>query len=335
MFISAFMGVKFVFSNFFGVLVFNPDFSLVETVKINDLSVDFSSWLDEEKQVVAKYGSDELFYLGFKRDKLDGIKLSLDQGKISGLINFLRSRRDEFHGVNLLRTKVGVRGSVNDDLLIIQTINSIDETNKVINLLSKRLREWYELYNPEFSKSLDSHEVFVNLILVKGKDELLAEVGLKNEESMGADLKDVDLAAITSLAEEVKLLFKLKERQEKYLESVMVLYCPNLTAIAGHLIAAKLLEHAGSLEKLAGYPSSTVQLLGAEKALFRHIKTGAKCPKYGVIFSHYLVAKARLDIRGKIARSLADKLSIAAKVDLFKGEFVGDMLRNQLEEKFK
>jgi nucleolar protein 56 len=329
------MGVKLVFSNCLGVLVFNPDFSLVETVKVKDLSVDFTQWLSEEKQVVSKYSGDDLFYLGFKKEKLDGIKLSQDPDRISRLINFLRSRRDELHSINLQRTKVGVRGSVNDDLLIIQAINNIDEINKAVNLLSKRLREWYELYNPEFSKSLDSHEAFVNLILEKDKDTLLSEVGLKNEQSMGADLKDSDLAAVKNLAEEIKLLFGLKEKQEKYLESVMLVYCPNLTAIAGHLIAAKLLEHAGSLEKLAGYPSSTVQLLGAEKALFRHMKTGSKCPKYGVIFSHYLVAKARMDIRGKVARALADKLSIAAKVDHFRGEFVGDRLRSELEERFR
>lgn len=329
------MGVKFVFSNCLGVLVFSPDFSLVEAVKIKDLGADFTSWLDEERQVVKKFGSDELFYLGFKREKLAGIKLSEDPAKISGLIDYLRSRRDELYSVNLQRTKLGVRGSVNEDLLVIQAINSIEEINKVINLLSKRLREWYELYNPEFSKSLDSHEAFVGLILEKGKDELLAEVGLRNEQSMGADLGDSDLAAIRSLAEQIKLLFKLKERQEKYLESVMKVYCPNLTAIAGHLIAAKLLEHAGSLGKLAGYPSSTVQLLGAEKALFRHMKTGSKCPKYGVIFSHYFIANARADVRGKVSRALANKLSIAAKVDLFKGEFVGKMLRKGLEERFR
>jgi len=329
------MGVKFIFSNCLGVLVLNPDFSLVEAVKIKDLDADFSEWFDEEKQLVSKYSGDDLVYLGFKKEKLQGIRLSQDSDKISKLIGFLRSRRNELYSINLQRTKVGVRGSVNEDLLIIQTIDSIEEMNKVINLLSKRLREWYELYNPEFSKSVDHHDIFVNLILEKEKDELLAEVGLRNEQSMGADLSDVDLAAIKNLAEQIKLLFKLKEKEENYLESVMKVYCPNLTAIAGHLIAAKLLAHAGSLDKLAGYPSSTVQLLGAEKALFRHIKTGAKCPKYGVIFSHVLIANARHDVKGKVARALADKLSIAAKVDLFKGEFVGDGLRKGLEERFR
>ncbi len=327
------MGVKYIYSNCLGVLILNPDFSIVETVKISNLDQDFTEWLDEEKEAVKKYSKDELFYLGNKKEKLQGIKLTQDPKKISALVNFLKTKREELYNINLLQTKIKVRESVNEDFLIIQTINNLEEINKAINMLSKRLREWYELYNPEFSRSLEAHEKFVELILKKDKEALLKEIDLKKELSMGADFKESDLKPIKNLASQIKSLFELKTKQEKYLESMMETYCPNITAIAGPSIAAKLLEHAGSLLKLAEFPSSTVQLLGAEKALFRHMKTGAKCPKYGVIINHPLVSKAKE--KGKASRALADKLSIAAKVDLFKGEFIGDQLLKGLEERFK
>ena len=96
---------------------------------------------------------------------------------------------------------------------------------------------------------------------------------------------------------------------------------------------AKLMALAGSLKHLSQIPASTVQLLGAEKALFRHMTTGAKCPKYGILFQHPYVSQAKKQVQGKIARLLADKISIAVKVDYFKGAFIGDTLKEQLKEK--
>ena len=112
-------------------------------------------------------------------------------------------------------------------------------------------------------------------------------------------------------------------------------FCPNIKAVCDVMIAAKLMEHAGSLKRLSEMPASTIQILGAEKALFRHMKTGAKPPRHGVIVSHSLIANSPEKMHGRIARTLADKISIAAKVDYFKGQFIGDKLRKELEGKFK
>ncbi len=112
-------------------------------------------------------------------------------------------------------------------------------------------------------------------------------------------------------------------------------YCPNITVVAGVMVGAKLIALAGDLKRLILFPSSTVQLLGAEKALFRHMKTGARVPKHGIIHEHALVAKASKENKGKAARALADKISMAAKIDYFKGEFIGDKLKKKLEERFK
>ncbi len=221
-------------------------------------------------------------------------------------------------------TKEKLREKVNEDDFIVQTISSISEIDKVINILVKRIREWYALYNPEFERKIEDHSKFVELILV-GEDE-------KEKDSMGAE---IELEPIKNMAKEVDSLFKLREKQEEYLAKVMKAYCPNLTVVAGVLVGAKLISLAGDLKRLILFPSSTVQLLGAEKALFRHMKTGARVPKHGIIHEHAVVAKASKENKGKAARALADKISMAAKIDYFKGEFIGDKLKKELEGRFK
>ncbi len=234
---------------------------------------------------------------------------------------------------NLKLTKKAIKESTGKDNLIIQTIKSIEDLKVGANKLAKRLREWYELYNPEFSRSISDHRKFSQLIISKSRSELLKEIGLKEAESMGADIDKKDIDAILLLAVQIITFYDTKEKLEEYLDNAMEQFCPNTNALAGSLIAAKLLEQAGSFEKLMGMPSSTIQLLGAEKALFRHLKTGARCPKYGIILQHPVVAKSK--DKAKAARMLADKISIAVKVDYFKGEFIGDKLRKGIEDKLK
>ncbi len=140
---------------------------------------------------------------------------------------------------------------------------------------------------------------------------------------------------IVKLSEEVLKLYKLRKKHEEYLQKVMQKYCPNLLELAGITTGAKLIELAKSLKRLAMLPASTIQLLGAEKALFRHIKTGSRSPKYGVIFQHPLIQKGKRNERGKIARSLADKLSLCCRLDYFKGEFKAKEYKEKLEKKFQ
>lgn len=239
----------------------------------------------------------------------------------------------QFYKANIKVTKKAIKESTGQDNLIIQGINSIEDLKVIANKLAKRLREWYELYNPEFSRSIADHARFAELITQKSRKELLQKTGISESESMGADLEKEDIDGILLLAEEIKAIYKTKAKLEKYINSAMEKSCPNITALAGSIIGAKLLEHAGSFKKFMQMPASTVQLLGAEKALFRHLKTGARCPKYGIILQHLLVAKAK--DKAKAARMLADKISIAAKIDYFKGEFIGDKLRKGLEAKIK
>lgn len=227
---------------------------------------------------------------------------------------------------NLRLTKKDIKGSVKDDLLIIQSIRSLQDIDKAVNMLSKRIREWYEYYNPEVSRSIPDHDTFIEAIL-RGQ--------AKQEESMGADLATEDIESILSLAKKARSLYEEKQFQEDYIKKKMEKICPNMLAITGALIGAKLLDHSGSLKHLSELPASTIQLLGAEAALFRHITTGAKCPKYGVLINHPLVQEQKPKMKGKAARALADKISIATKIDHFKGEFIGDKLYEQVTKRFK
>jgi nucleolar protein 56 len=327
------MGELYIYSNCLGVFVLDQNFKLVERIDLSGAK-DFASWLDEEKSLVGKYKGNELFYLSYKKEKIDGIKLSQDPKKIRLLIHFLKEYRQELRSRCISSTIKKVRESVNKDNFIIQAINNIEEMQKAVNLLVKRLREWYELHLPEMSRSLESHEKFVDLILKRDKEKLLKELNLEKEDSMGADMDSKDLKPIMNLAENAKNLYQMRDTHEQYLEALMKEYCPNVYAIAGTLISAKLIAHAGGLLNLAKLPASTVQLLGAEKALFRHLKTGARPPKYGVLFQHPLVNKVRKEDKGRAARVLADKISIASRIDAFKGKFIGDKLKQEIEDMF-
>jgi len=223
----------------------------------------------------------------------------------------------ELRKKNLELAKKAVKESVNPDLFIINAINNIEELQKIINTLAKRLREWYALYLPEIDRKLTEHSTFLRLILEKDKKALMKE--FKVHETMGAELEKKDLEPVLSLAKRIEDLNKEAALLEKYLEETMKAYCPNLTVLAGAHIGAKLLKGAGSLKKLAMMRSSTIQLLGAEKALFRHIRTGARPPKYGYLLQHQLVQKAKKEEKGKAARALADKLFLAVRIDYFKG----------------
>jgi len=298
------MGAKYIFTNILGSFVFDDRFNFIEK--------------GAEKELLKKY---------------DEIK----EPDVARVLPFFKKHKffPEFYKKNIEITRKSIKESVKNDLLIIQAIKNIEDIDKVSSILVKDLREWYEIYNPEFSKSIGNNEKFSEIIVKKGKRELLKEIKIKEKDSMGADLSAEDLDAIKSLAKELNGLYCFKKKQQEYLKKLMKKECPNITEIADVLIGAKLIEYAGSLKRLSEFPASTTQLLGAEKALFRHMKTGAKCPRHGIIVNHSLISGAPQKEHGKRARALADKISIAAKVDYFKGKFVGDKLKKEIERRFK
>ena len=152
---------------------------------------------------------------------------------------------------------------------------------------------------------------------------------------MGAEFSEKDRAHLRAIAASLKQYYDFREEEAKYLEKKMSTYCPNIIVITGARIGGKLISKAGSLKRMALLPSSTIQMLGAEKALFRHLTNPkSKPPKYGILHEHALIKQARRKDHGKVARALADKIAVAARVDFFEGNFVGDKLVKMLEKRF-
>lgn len=235
---------------------------------------------------------------------------------------------------NLIKeTKANLAASVTPDIIIVQALATVDDLSLSLNNVSTRLREWAAYTVPELNHAVSNHESFARFLVTMSYEEIQEDF-VKNGVSMGAKLSEEDYAAIVMFAKKVHEMYELRSSITDYLESVMKTYMSNTLALAGTTIAARLLSSAGSLRRLATIPASTIQLYGAEKALFRHLKSGAKSPKYGHIFSHPLLQHADRKMGGKVARALADKLAMCAKLDFFKGDFFGDKYLEILEEKF-
>ena len=255
------------------------------------------------------------------------------------------------HEVSMEMTRSLVRRSLEKrDLVVAQAINMIDDIDRILNLMASRIREWYNIHFPELNRLVEDHERFVRLVRELGhRDnftvEKLRKLGLPREKakeiaeaaskSVGAELSEEDLSKIKEACSRALEMYALRRTLERYIDAVMEEIAPNLKAVAGPLLGARLISLAGGLEKLAKLPSSTVQVLGAEKALFRALRTGAKPPKHGVIFQHYYIKGSKKWQRGKIARALAGKISIAARIDAFSGRYIGDQLKADLDARVK
>ncbi|MEB3845147.1 MAG: C/D box methylation guide ribonucleoprotein complex aNOP56 subunit [Desulfurococcales archaeon] len=236
------------------------------------------------------------------------------------------------------------------DMLAAQAIRAIDDIDKTVNLYAARLREWYSLHFPELNDLVKEHEDYVKIVAELGHrnnitKEKLVELGFSEAKaekiaeaarnSIGADLSEFDIEAIQTLARITAQLYKLRRDLTEYIDRVMNEVAPNITALVGPLLGARLISLAGGLDKLARMPASTIQVLGAEKALFRALRTGGRPPKHGIIFQYPDIHKSPKWQRGKIARALAAKLAIAAKVDAFSGRFIGDKLQADLKRRIE
>jgi nucleolar protein 56 len=251
--------------------------------------------------------------------------------------------------VTLELARLGIaRAAAKRDLSAVQAVRAMDDLDKTLNLLAGRVREWYGLHFPEMDRIVERHDTYARLVAKLGNrrnftQEALVSEGLPKEnaeelakaasKSMGANIDDSDLAVLQSFCGLMLELYKFREKSENYVEDCLKQVAPNMTAIVGASLSARLISIAGSLENLAKMPASTLQVLGAEKALFRSLKTGARPPKHGVIFQHTAIHQSPRWQRGKIARALSGKLSIAARVDAFKGDFIGEKLRDNVNKK--
>ena len=234
------------------------------------------------------------------------------------------------------------------DLYAVQAVRAIDDIDKTINLFAGRIREWYGLHFPELDRIVEKHDTYARLVADLGvrlnfTEENLEKEGIPKEKtqhiaasarkSMGASFPEEDLEWLRSFCRDTLELFRFREKAEAYVDGVMKEAAPSTTAILGPLLTARLMSIAGGLQNLAKMPASTMQVLGAEKALFRSLKTGARPPKHGVIFQYASIHQSPRWQRGKIARALSGKVAIAARVDAFGGDFMGDKLAKDVEKK--
>jgi RNA processing factor Prp31 len=258
-------------------------------------------------------------------------------------------------GHSYSRTKV--KFNVNRvDNMVIQGISLLDQVDKDINTFSMRIREWYSYHFPELVKVVPDNYMYARVAnfvgarstLTEEKRDTLEEIVQDSAKvaaifdaakvSMGMDISPVDLLNIEHFTTRVISLADYRRQLMEYLSGKMMDIAPNLTTLIGEQVGARLISHAGSLTNLAKYPASTVQILGAEKALFRALKTRGNTPKYGLIFHSSFIGRAGSKNKGRISRYLANKCSIAARIDSFSEQpssVFGEKLKDQVEERLK
>lgn len=258
-----------------------------------------------------------------------------------------RGERGEKRARFMKRSRETVMSALRSrDMLLASVTKSMDDLDKTINLLGERLEDWYGIYMPELKAEDKLH--YCNAALVIDKENLdekaLASVlGQKKASeiiaavpsSLGAKLSQKDLSECLSLARTIVSLEKLRKDYEGYQKELAMELCPNLSEVGGADIAAKLVSHVGSLNRLAFLPASAIQVLGAEKALFKHLKNRKiPPPKHGIIFQHVRISASPKSVRGKISRALANKLCLAAKADAFSKRPIGAGLKKDFEERY-
>ncbi|KAF2500024.1 Nop-domain-containing protein [Lophium mytilinum] len=242
-----------------------------------------------------------------------------------------------------------------NDNHIIQAIATLDNLDKAVNLFSMRAREMYSWHFPELVKHVSDNQTFAACVVFIGNKSSLGDDSLHdlaaivNDDesiaqgiidaarvSMGRDLSETDMANILQFAERCVALAAYRKSLTHYLSSKMNVVAPNLAALIGDTVGARLISKAGSLTNLSKYPASTLQILGAEKALFRALKTKGNTPKYGLIYHSAFIGRAGTKNKGRISRFLANKCSIASRIDNFSDEPTskfGEALRKQVEER--
>jgi nucleolar protein 56 len=345
--------------------------SFVE-VEAGKLSDDISSLID----MLGKQGYDTFVFENesLAREVEGKMNVKVEVSKRSAAGELLRSGLEQFavqtgfvkdadefrlwtHSVTMEITKLRVKGAVERrDLVVAQAIQTLDELDRTINMLMARVREWYGIHFPELDRLLEKHETYARLVVKLGsRDEFTVEklekeevpktkadaIAKVAEKSMGADLSNDDLNQIQTLCKDILGLYRFRQDLESYLDSTMEEVAPNTKYLVGSLLGARLIALSGGLTNLAKRPASTIQVLGAEKALFRSLKTGTRPPKHGLIFQHTLLHDAKRWQRGKIARALAGKLAIATRADAFGRRNIGEELKagmdkriNEIREKY-
>ncbi len=282
----------------------------------------------------------ESFKFEYETPNLAGEFLRSNMEELLLKVGFLENREDLTKILNELSidiTKDRLReASQSEDMFLIQAINSIEELEETTGKMVERLREWYSIHYPELDR-IKNQERYVEMVTDLGNMDSIIDSGVLDldkdspvitDRSVGAPISETDLLMVREFAGSVKSLQKTKKSLTEYVDGKMTEIAPNLMDLVGSSLGAKLIAHVGGIERLSKMPSGTVQVLGAEKALFRHLKTGERPPKHGLIFQHPDVRGAKWWLRGKIARTLALKISLAVRKDVYSGDYDPTIVEN-------
>lgn len=306
----------YVFQDFSGVYLFDQSINLI-----------YSNQWDQGRESISnklQTGLTESRFEEIKQEHdLDDFILKSSENlsfqQLSQVIEQISTEREKSQENNLEKAKLIARKyderkieqSKSEDKVLVQATKAKEELDEMTEVFSNRI---------------DGLSSFVESL--KGKENNPE----KALESFKSDLKGSEV--LKSILEEYKNISELKEEMENYIEQSCDRIAHNLKGLLGAKVASKIIAHAGSLEKLAKMPSSTIQVLGAEKALFRYLKGDSSPPKHGILFLHPYVNQTPEDKRGKIARFMANKAAIAARLDYYNGDYKGDKLHEEVKEKY-
>uniref|UniRef100_A0A9J8AWM3 Nucleolar protein 58 n=1 Tax=Cyprinus carpio carpio TaxID=630221 RepID=A0A9J8AWM3_CYPCA len=298
------------------------------------------------KKVVAKEAHEQLAITDVKLGGVIKEKLNLSCVHSPAVAELMRGIRNQMEGLitglparEISAMSLGLAHSLSRyklkfspdkvDTMIVQAISLLDDLDKELNNYIMRCREWYGWHFPELGKIITDNLAYCKSVRKIGDrtnvasmelsdilpEEIEAEVKLAAEISMGTEVSEEDIANIMHLCDQVIEITEYRSQLYDYLKNRMMAIAPNLTVMVGELVGARLISHAGSLLNLAKHPASTVQILGAEKALFRALKTRRDTPKYGLIYHASLVGQTTAKNKGKISRMLAAKSALAIRYD--------------------
>jgi Protein implicated in ribosomal biogenesis, Nop56p homolog len=322
--------MSYILLRYNGLYIFDDNLENFQKINVELDSEDLKGiYKNKLPEKVKNYIKEKDIFIG---QRFDGYKYTEDISIIRKVLEKIGEERiDNKLLIDLLKEQIS--DSISRDEMIIQAISFLDDLNKSLNLFMERFREWYGLYFPEISQETEDHEKFIRIIINSNREELMKKYNI-NKTMGGKIFEKEDLEIMNEISLKIKEIYDLRKDLEDYIEKLMKEIAPNLSEIATPKIGARLILLAGGLKELSLLPSSTIQVLGAEKALFLHLSKGIRPPKHGVIFNHPYLQKLSPKRRGAMARTLASKISIAVKADL-NGKIIYQKLKEELDKRFK
>lgn len=231
--------------------------------------------------------------------------------------------------------KKQLTSEIDDDKIIVKAIKLLEQRTENLHKEAQRFRDWYALHFPELEREIDEDQELVRILSEETDREKMTSFESLAETSKGKKMAEEDLEFLREEAEKLSEGFERREDLEEYIEEKVKATSPNTSRLLGPILTAKIIALSGSLEDLAKSPSSTVQMLGAEKALFRFMSGDGSPPKHGVLFEHRFVGSLPEDTRGKMSRFMANKTVMAARLDLYGDKMKGNELREEAREKYE